>query len=81
MSLPVIKTNEFGIAGIGKCSIKINNEETSINIGDTLQLSYTVPNVPLKITSSNSTIATVTDKGLITGLSEGTVIITVAKDK
>ena len=61
----------------------ITNESATLNIGDNLQLKYTltdngviVDNPNIIFTSSDNNIATVNSSGLITGISIGTVTIT-----
>lgn len=61
--------------------IKINQENATLKVGDTLNLSVTVlpedaDNKDVKWTSSNEKIATVDDNGKVTAISGGTAIIT-----
>ncbi|ABO48919.1 Ig domain protein, group 2 domain protein [Desulforamulus reducens MI-1] len=63
--------------------LTITNESATLNIGDNLQLNYTltdngviVDNPNVIFTSSDNNIATVNSSGLITGISIGTVTIT-----
>ncbi|MDQ0193078.1 Ig-like domain-containing protein [Paenibacillus wynnii] len=68
-----------GIAGGLSCAVNITNEPTSIMIGNTLQLAWTsTNNVPVTFTSSNNAIATVSDTGLVTGITEGGFTVTVS---
>lgn len=66
------------IAGALACSIDITNSDATVFIGSSLQLNYTSPSgVPVTFKSSNDAVASVTDLGLVTGVSEGVVTITV----
>ena len=66
---------------VGVIKVVLNKSTTSIQTGETEQLFVTlIPPVdiyiPLAWISSNATIATVSDFGLVTGISVGTAIIT-----
>ncbi len=64
--------------------IKINNSDNLVlPVGQTLQLNYTIyptnaSNKEVKYTSSNSSIASISDTGVITSLSIGEVLISVS---
>lgn len=67
------------IAGALSCPIDITNTDTNLTVGVTLQLDYTSTNdVPVTFTSSNPSIATVSATGLVTGISEGVVTISMS---
>ena len=64
-------------------SIVINTNEIELGIGESENLSVTInpdnaSNKELSFTSSNPSIATVSEEGLVTGVAKGTTTITVA---
>ncbi len=68
---------------IADYAVVLSTEETQIGVGDEFTLSATVKFGNMDVTkpkftwtSSNETVATVTSKGVITGLTAGTTIIT-----
>lgn len=66
-------------------SVSISQPEASLYIGDTVSLSATVnPNdatyPDLSWSSSNPEVATVSEQGLVTAISEGTAVITASAD-
>lgn len=75
----------FVFVGCGKepTEIKINNEKLEYTIGEEVSIQYTIlpddcKNKEVAFSSSNESIATVTDAGLVKFVGEGEVVITVA---
>lgn len=67
-----------GIAGGNVCTVDINNLDSNIFVDTTLQLVYSsTEGATVTFTSSDSAIATVNDIGLVTGITEGVVTITI----
>jgi hypothetical protein len=64
-------------------TIKLNKSNVTISIGQTLQLQVIGTTKPVKWTSGNSKIVTVSNKGLVKGVSDGftTIIATVKNVK
>jgi hypothetical protein len=71
---------EKDLAGGKSCSITITNiKPIQIQIGQTIQIEYnTVGDPPVVYSSSDESIATVDENGIVTGISAGITTITVA---
>ncbi|MNW31433.1 Bacterial Ig-like domain (group 2) [compost metagenome] len=76
---PATDDVEHNIANGLACPINVTNQEPiTVNVSETLQLNWTSPHdAPVEFVSSNNTIATVDAQGLVTGIAEGDVTITV----
>lgn len=77
----VTTTNIFAAKAIKAKSVSVAPKAMTLSVGDVVQLSATKKpskaSDKLKWSSSNKKIATVTNKGLVMGISEGKVTITV----
>ena len=80
-SIPNSSSSSFSSSSSSeKLDLIIKNTETSIKVGETLQVRYEVvggESSSLTFTSSDADVATVSETGLITGIKEGNTVISV----
>ena len=79
--LPVSMTGcSSGEEAVEITSLKLNRTELMLSPGETFQLEATTrpadAGVPIAWSSSNETVATVSDRGLVTGVGYGAAIVT-----
>ena len=66
----------FSTAVVSAASVKLNISNKTMYVGNTLKLKLNVGSKSLKWSTSNSKVATVSSKGIVTAISEGNATIT-----
>lgn len=76
------KANIFGQISDKTPTIKLLTNEIKIDVGDSAAISYEILNttdsIKTTFTSSNNSVATVNDVGVVEGIGEGNAVITIA---
>ncbi|MFU0827008.1 MAG: BIG2 domain-containing protein [Lachnoclostridium sp.] len=75
-AIPVTMPLSNSVVTADAATVKLNLTSSSIYVGDSLQLKIIGTKKSVRWTSSNTKVAKVSSKGLVTGLKKGTVTIT-----
>lgn len=80
VDVPAFRTEHYGVQ-----SISVDNDNVTLNVGDTHQIATTVnpsdvSNKKVTYSTNNEPVATVSDDGVITGVKSGNATITVKSD-